>query len=77
MSEKTNIPLLKDDIPCSENKEETCSSCSTGGCCGGFGIVAGSKKEVVMRNIFLYVGSGIIMFTVAYLIMRLISWING
>ncbi|WP_319506410.1 hypothetical protein [uncultured Methanolobus sp.] len=76
MSKKTIIPVLNNQE--SNNKNESaCTSCGTGGCCGGFGIKAGSEKEVVFRNIFIYTAMGIIMFTVAYLITRIMTWING
>ncbi|WP_094227869.1 hypothetical protein [Methanolobus psychrotolerans] len=72
MSEKTIIPLLNTQEPETQNNS-ACSSCGAGGCCGGFGIKAGSEKEVVFRNIFIYMTMGIIMFTVAYLIMKLMT----
>ena len=76
MSGKTIIPVLNNQE--AENKKENaCTSCATGGCCGGFGIKAGSEKDVVFRNIFIYMTMGIIMFTVAYLIMKIMTWING
>ena len=77
MSEKTIIPLLnKEDIEPQKN-ESSCSSCGSGGCCGGFGIKAGSEKDVVFRNIFLYVTMGVIIFTVSYLVMKIMTWVNA
>ncbi|MBP1910057.1 hypothetical protein [Methanolobus bombayensis] len=76
MSEKTIIPLLnKSEVETETDSNVACNSCG-GGCCGGMGIKAGSDKEVVFRNIFLYVGMGAIIFIVAYLATKLISWIN-
>jgi hypothetical protein len=77
MSEKTIIPLLNKKETEPQNNDNACTSCGAGGCCGGFGIKAGSEKEVVFRNIFLYIAMGIIMFTVAYLITRIMTWVNG
>ncbi len=77
MSERTTIPLLNKQEIEAESNENTCSSCSSGsGCCGGFGIKAGSEKDVVLRNVFLYLAMGTIMFTVAYLVMRIVTWTN-
>jgi hypothetical protein len=76
MSEKTVIPLLnKTDEKSESNSNASCSSCG-GGCCGGLGIKAGSEKDVVFRNVFLYLAMGAIIFAVAYLAMKLLSWIN-
>ncbi len=77
MSEKTIIPLLNKDEAENQENNSTCSGCNSSGCCGGFGIKAGSEKEVVFRNIFLYLAMGIIMFTVAYIVMRIVTWINA
>ncbi|WMW21519.1 hypothetical protein RE476_08970 [Methanolobus mangrovi] len=76
MSKKTIIPVLS-NREAETKKESACTSCGAGGCCGGFGIKAGSEKDVVFRNIFVYMTMGILMFTVAYLIMRFMTWING
>lgn len=76
MSEKTIIPVL--NIQESDNQSESaCTSCGAGGCCGGFGIKAGSEKDVVFRNIFMYMTMGTIIFTVAYLTMKVMTMING
>ncbi|WP_340820234.1 hypothetical protein [Methanolobus sp. WCC4] len=71
MSEKITIPLLNKET---QKNESACTSCGSGGCCGGFGIKAGSEKDVVFRNIFLYVAMGLIIFTVAYIITRIMAW---
>ncbi|MDY0386016.1 MAG: hypothetical protein RBT65_02585 [Methanolobus sp.] len=76
MSEKTIIPVLNIQKTDKENKS-ACTSCGAGGCSGGFGIKAGSEKDVVFRNIFMYVTMGIIIFTVAYLAMKVMTLING
>ena len=77
MSKRTIIPLLNKEEVEPRKDNVACSSCSSGGCCGGFGIKAGSEKDVVFRNIFLYVAMGLIMFTVAYVVTRLVSWATG
>ncbi|SFM66250.1 hypothetical protein [Methanolobus profundi] len=77
MSEKTIIPLLNKEETEPQGNQSACTSCGSGGCCGGFGIKAGSEKDVVFRNIFLYTAMGVIMFTVAYLITRIMAWISG
>nr|WP_321497193.1 hypothetical protein [uncultured Methanolobus sp.] len=80
MSEKTTIPLLnKIDNETEPGKTISCTSCSAGcggGCGGGLGIKAGSEKDIVFRNIFLYVAMGTIIFIVAYMGTKLLSWIN-
>ncbi|QLC51126.1 hypothetical protein HWN40_13315 [Methanolobus zinderi] len=70
---KIIIPVINKKSQEQNDKNTACNSCSTGGCSGGFGIKAGSEKEVVYRNIFLYLGMGIIIFVVAYLMTRLLS----
>jgi hypothetical protein len=77
MSEKTTIPLVDKTKTETQNTSCTsCTSCDGGGCCGGFGIKAGSEKDVVFRNIFLYLTMGLIIFTVTYLATKLLAWIN-
>lgn len=78
MEQKTIIPVLnREEIEKTGNTASgACSSCS-GGCCGGFGIKAGSEKNIVYRNIFLYMTMGIVMFVVAYLLTRVLSLIIG
>lgn len=77
MSEKIPLPVLNNHPRNQTKKTVSCNSCGTGGCRGGFGIKQGSEKEEVFRLIFLYVAMGIIMFVVAYGIMRLLSYISG
>ncbi|MEZ5335539.1 MAG: hypothetical protein R2741_10045 [Methanolobus sp.] len=77
MSEKTVIPLINKEELETQSSETACTTCGGGGCCGGFGIKAGSEKDVVLRNIFLYVAMGLIIFTVAYLMTRVMAWISG
>ena len=77
MSEKINLPVLNNTSQKPDEKSIACSSCGSGGCCGGFGIRAGSEKEVVFRNIFLYLFMGIVIFVVSYLIMQIVSTISG
>ncbi|MDK2911330.1 MAG: hypothetical protein PWR29_287 [Methanolobus sp.] len=77
MSDKIPLPVLNSNPRNQTKKTASCNSCGTGGCRGGFGIKQGSEKEEVFRVIFLYVAMGIIMFVVAYGIMRLLSYISG
>jgi hypothetical protein len=77
MSEKIPLPVLNNHPGNQIKKSVSCNSCGTGGCRGGFGIKQGSEKEEVFKVIFLYVAMGIIMFVVAYGIMRLLSLISG
>jgi len=71
MSEKTTIPVLNDTTD--DCDSSSCNTCGKGGCCGGFGIKAGSEKDVVYRNIFLYVAMGLIIFIATYIIMQLLT----
>ncbi len=70
---KIIIPVINKRSQEKSDNNSACTSCATGGCSGGFGIKAGSEKEVVYRNIFLYLSMGIIIFVVAYLMTRLLS----
>lgn len=76
MSEKVIIPVINKTSQKPKNQNIACTSCGSGGCHGGFGIKAGSEKEVVYRNIFLYLTMGIVMFVVAYVITRLLALFN-
>ncbi|WP_440951585.1 hypothetical protein [Methanococcoides sp. FTZ1] len=55
--------------------ENSCStgSCGTGACAGGFGIKAGSEKNVVYRNILVYLLIGIVMLLTAYITLNIIT----
>ncbi|WP_406660532.1 hypothetical protein V7O66_11875 [Methanolobus sp. ZRKC3] len=75
MSEKTIIPVLNNTTENSEEEDSACTGCGKGGCCGGFGIKAGSEKDVVFRNIFLYIAMGLIIFAATYIIMQLLTLI--
>ncbi|WP_406661403.1 hypothetical protein V7O66_02445 [Methanolobus sp. ZRKC3] len=75
MSEKTIIPVLNNTTANSEADDSACTGCGKGGCCGGFGIKVGSEKDVVYRNILLYIGMGLIIFATTYLIMQLLAWL--
>jgi len=76
MAEKKIIPILNNTPDENEEENPACNTCRKGGCCGGFGIKAGSEKEVVYRNIFLYLAMGAIIFAVTYLIMQLLAWLT-
>ena len=73
MSEKTIIPVLNNTEEKAAEEEKSCNACGKSGCCGGFGIKVGSEKDVVYRNIFLYVAMGLIIFSATYLIMQLLT----
>ncbi|KXS41366.1 MAG: hypothetical protein AWU59_2137 [Methanolobus sp. T82-4] len=73
MSETITIPVLNNRSDSSNNNDSDCGQCGKGGCCGGFGIKAGSEKDVVYRNIMLYAAMGLIIFTVTYLIKELLT----
>ncbi len=74
MSDNKIIPLLKEMPPeegksCSIGKCGSCGSCSG----GGFGIKAGSEKEVVYRNVAIYLIMGLIILVFAYLVTHLME----
>ncbi|MDW7733133.1 MAG: hypothetical protein SCH66_11995 [Methanolobus sp.] len=73
MSETITIPVLSNTENNSEKGDPACNGCGKGGCCGGFGIRAGSEKEVVYRNILLYAAMGLTIFTASYLIKQLLT----
>lgn len=51
-----------------------CRGCGSKSCKGGgMGIFPGSEKEVVYRNVFLYVIMGLIIFITTYLIIHLLN----
>ena len=76
MAEKIIVPVLNKTSQDRSDRKIACNSCSSGGCHGGFGIKPGSEKDVVFRNIFLYLTMGIVMFVVAYVITRLLTLFN-
>jgi hypothetical protein len=76
MTETKIIPVLNNTPDKNEKESPACNTCGKGGCCGGFGIKAGSEKEVVYRNIFLYLGMGLVIFVVTYLMMQLLALIR-
>ncbi|MHC1576006.1 MAG: hypothetical protein ACXQTE_01510 [Methanosarcinaceae archaeon] len=72
------LPVIKRTPP--DEKEDTsdsCTSCGSKGCCGGFGIKAGSEKDVVYRNMFIYMLMGTTIIIVAYIIKNILSYITG
>jgi hypothetical protein len=77
MSDKILLPVLNSRPGIEKKKSPSCNACGTCGCKGGLGIKQGSEKEEVFRLIFLYLTMGIIIFVVSYVIMRLLSVING
>ncbi|WMW24514.1 hypothetical protein RE474_10520 [Methanolobus sediminis] len=67
MTETKMIPVLNKASEANYKENPACSTCGKGGCCSGFGITAGSEKEVVYRNVFLYLSMGAIIFGATYL----------
>ncbi len=72
-SDVKTIPLLdnrsEDDSSCSTE----CTTCSSTGCAGGLGIKAGSEKDVVYKNIFIFIVAGIVMIVSSFLIMKILT----
>lgn len=58
-----------------QEAKESCGAkgCGTGACAGGFGIKAGSEKNVVYRNILVYLLIGIVMLVTAYITLSVIT----
>lgn len=51
-----------------------CGGCGSKSCKGGgLGIYPGSEKEIVYRNIGLYIIMGLIILFTSYLIMRMLN----
>lgn len=55
------------------NLKSGCGTCGSTGCAGGFGIKAGSEKDVVYRNLFIFAIIGIVMLVSSYLIMKILT----
>ncbi len=55
------------------SQESGCGTCSSTGCAGGFGIKAGSEKDVVYRNLFIFAVIGIVMIVSSFLIMKILT----
>ncbi len=78
-SDMKTIPLLdldnrsEDDPSCSTG----CGTCSSTGCAGGLGIRAGSEKDVVYKNIFLFVLVIVVMIVSSFLIVKILTAIFG
>ena len=73
-NDSTNLPMVTRTPP--ENGTDPnsgCGTCSTTGCAGGFGIKAGSEKDVVYRNLFIFLLFGVVMIVSSYIIMRIIT----
>ncbi len=72
-----SLPVIKRTPPDEEGISASCTSCSSKSCCGGFGIKAGSEKDVVYRNVIMYLLMGTIIITVAYILKNALSYIMG
>ncbi|MBW6469840.1 MAG: hypothetical protein K0A90_01305 [Methanosarcinaceae archaeon] len=73
-SDVKTIPLIiqtppDDSLNCSTG----CGTCGSTGCAGGFGVKAGSEKDVVYRNLFIFAVIGIVMLVSSYLIMKILT----
>lgn len=57
------------------NTKKSCNTkgCGSGACAGGFGIRAGSEKNVVYRNILTYTLMGLVMLFSAYITLKVIT----
>ncbi|MEA1985813.1 MAG: hypothetical protein U9N13_09225 [Euryarchaeota archaeon] len=71
------LPVIKRTPPDEEGTSASCTSCSSKSCCGGFGIKAGSEKDVVYRNVIIYLLMGTIIITVAYILKNVLSYVTG
>ena len=55
------------------NPDGGCGTCGSTGCAGGFGIKAGSEKDVVYRNLLIFALIGIVMLVSSFLIMKILT----
>lgn len=71
---KKVVPVLNKKINKSGQTITGCSGCGAKTCKGGgFGIYPGSEKEVVYRNLFLYISIACIIFIITYIIMNILK----
>lgn len=60
------------------NDTRSDKGCGSGRCSGDiFGITAGAEKDEVIRNITIYIVSGVVMIVIAYLISKLLTVLVG
>ena len=72
-SDMKTIPLLDNQSEDDSNCSTGCGTCSSTGCAGGLGIKAGSEKDVVYRNIFIFILAAIVMIVSSFLIMKILT----
>jgi len=72
-NDKEIIPLLDNRSEDDSNCSTGCGTCSSTGCAGGLGITAGSEKNVVYRNIFIFILAAIVMIVSSFLIMKILT----
>lgn len=77
MSYDTHTVPLKIRNKSDENcdTESSCSSCGSG-CSGGL-VEAGSEKNIVYRNLFVFAVTAIVFVAVTYGIMQLLKTVAG
>ena len=68
------IPMVDQKPPADSSSCSTgCGTCGSTGCAGGFGIKAGSEKDVVFRNLFIFAVIGVVMLVTSYLVMKILN----
>ena len=72
-SDMKTIPLLDKRSENDSSSSPGCSTCSSTGCAGGFGVKAGSEKDVVYRNLLIFAIIGIVMIVSSFLIMKILT----
>jgi len=77
MSDETKtIPMVTPTKP-ADTCSTGCGSCHSAGCTGSLGIVAGSEKNIVYRNVFIYTTMGVVMVVVTFILMKVLTAIFG
>lgn len=76
VEKKVILPVLQKEKKVTTTRSTTgCGGCGSKSCKGGgLGIYAGSEKEVVFRNVFLYTIMGLIIFITTYVIVHLLNF---
>ena len=74
MSDNIKTIPMANQTPIDENSSCStgCGTCGSTGCSGGFGIKAGSEKDVVYRNLLIFAIIGIVMLVSSILIMKIL-----
>lgn len=74
MTDKLTFHVLQNKNKKLEQSNIGCAGCGSKTCKnGGFGIYPGAEKEIVYRNVFLYISMAIIIFTGTYLLIQLFT----